>query len=241
MFVDTLHSYYFEHPNEHVPGMMEIKALRQFAIAISHEYGTIPLSGYQIIISKLESVFHTFVELLYPITLQLEVPNLKVKHDHWAYAEMKLEVIQNNQVATSVYIEASCVDLNLFGRMRADKYRALEKYRFYPIHDNYRCFLRNVHSDTEIAVRICDLAVRGFLVEADIDDIGLINEDVTEFRLKLDDFREIRGHGSLVRESITETGLNAAFQFDPLSDEDSQTLKMIITKHFKVVENRFVF
>lgn len=71
MICNQNHHYYFEHPNDHIPGMMTIEAARQSILACTHIYGNVPLTGYHFILSDIRVSFLNYIELHLPISIKM--------------------------------------------------------------------------------------------------------------------------------------------------------------------------
>ena len=63
---DPEHSFFFEHPQHHVPGLMLIEAGRQFGNALAHLFYEVPLER-AFILGEMRVKFNSFAELSEPI------------------------------------------------------------------------------------------------------------------------------------------------------------------------------
>jgi hypothetical protein len=120
MIIDVNHFYFFEHPNEHVPGMMLIEAARQMLMACAHKYGSVPLAGYNFIMSNLEVEFKRYLELNSPMLLIASQTEC-YKYDTGIWADMAFDVsfFQNETLSSSMKFHFNVVTERVFKRMRA--------------------------------------------------------------------------------------------------------------------------
>jgi hypothetical protein len=61
------HSFFFEHPCDHVPGMALVEWGRQTGIAVAHQFYDVPLTGKAFVVSELDVRFTRFAELDAPV------------------------------------------------------------------------------------------------------------------------------------------------------------------------------
>lgn len=64
--VDREHPFFFDHPVDHVPGMLLIEAARQFGIAVAHRFYDVPRS-HGFILSGFDIRFEGFANLAEPV------------------------------------------------------------------------------------------------------------------------------------------------------------------------------
>ncbi|WP_078854397.1 ScbA/BarX family gamma-butyrolactone biosynthesis protein [Streptomyces sp. NRRL F-5135] len=70
--VDTGHPVLFDHPDDHVPGMVLLEAARQAALAVSPGTAVLPVS--------MDSVFHRYVEFDSPCWITVDLPDSRGGH-----------------------------------------------------------------------------------------------------------------------------------------------------------------
>ena len=70
--LDPAHPYYFEHAQDHVPGMMLLEAGRQLAMAIAHIYYDVSLHAV-FVLEQMSSSFTRFADLGAPIFIHARV------------------------------------------------------------------------------------------------------------------------------------------------------------------------
>jgi A-factor biosynthesis hotdog protein len=78
--IDPRHSFFFEHPLDHVPGLMMVEAARQGITALCHLFYGVPL-GAVFILQGLNIDFTTFAELDQPLFGLCFVSDKKYKGD----------------------------------------------------------------------------------------------------------------------------------------------------------------
>ena len=59
---DPHHRFFFEHPVDHIPGLLLVEAARQFGIAVAHIYYSVP-SSYGFILRRFDIQFEGFASL----------------------------------------------------------------------------------------------------------------------------------------------------------------------------------
>lgn len=75
MYIEQKHSYFFEHPNEHVPGMMMVETARQLLVACGHVYGNVPINS-NFMLLHMDLKFQRYVELNFPVQIHVEMNKL---------------------------------------------------------------------------------------------------------------------------------------------------------------------
>ena len=60
--VEPSHPFFFDHPLDHVPGMLLIEAARQFGVAVSHRYYGVP-GDFAFVLEGVEVSFERYAEL----------------------------------------------------------------------------------------------------------------------------------------------------------------------------------
>ncbi len=116
--IDSEHSYFFEHPQDHVPGLMLIEAARQFSIAASHLFYDVPI-GPSFIVSRTSVEFHDFVELHQPLFGRGEFTNIVTKKNSVAQVDIGVNFIQNNRTVTTVSGSYSIMKKHVIDRIRS--------------------------------------------------------------------------------------------------------------------------
>jgi len=102
---DTEHDYYYEHAQDHVPGLYMIEAARQAATAIVHEYYQVPF-GYKFILNDLSSSFSGFAELNAPLFMGLVFSDLIFKNGIVDRARASVSFFQSGKLIGSMQSQA---------------------------------------------------------------------------------------------------------------------------------------
>lgn len=90
---DRSHAFFFEHSQEHVPGMLLIEACRQMVEAAWHQFGRAPFED-KFVMDTVQVSFHAYVELQPPLLMRLEPRARKSRTGTWEALEPVLEVYQ---------------------------------------------------------------------------------------------------------------------------------------------------
>lgn len=119
MHIDTKHPFFFEHPNEHLPGMMLMEAIRQFGVACSHIFLKVPCEGVQFVLSDLRISFQSYLELSFPVKFEGRLTCTKYNRSGWlTYSDFVTEVFQNNQTVAVANIIGKNLPNELFAILR---------------------------------------------------------------------------------------------------------------------------
>lgn len=99
LYIDAEHPFFFEHPLDHVPGLMMVEAGRQLGTAVAHVAYGVPVGETSFILNGMEVDFTGFAELDQPVFVISEVTDKKYKrdaltemlyHGHFVQAEKKI-------------------------------------------------------------------------------------------------------------------------------------------------------
>ncbi len=240
MRMDPTHSFFFEHPNEHVPGMMLIEAARQFSMACCHLFGRIPLRGYQFIMREMHVRFLDYVNLNYPAQFKAELKTIeKRKSGEWHEMNMQISVIQQGSVCAELEFPAQFVSKRSFQRLRAERHQTDPLHRFRPIpNTRHEIVLWNTAEQKYHKAKLWDISMEGFRVEL----IDPINENAGsepwETILHFEELGFIRSTCSPVWQR-EERGLHwVGFHFTGISQEDRSLLQTAIRQYCHVRRER---
>ncbi len=97
LYLDKEHDFFFEHPLDHVPGLMLIEAGRQLGTTVAHQAYDVPLGDTVFILNGMQVDFSTFAELDVPVFVNSSVSEKKFKRG--ALTEMYYygNFVQNGQ------------------------------------------------------------------------------------------------------------------------------------------------
>lgn len=122
MHVNIKHPFFFEHPNEHLPGLMLIEAIRQFGIACSHLYLEVPLRSIHFILSDFYIQYKGYLELNLPIMFEGKMNKASFnKKGMITYADYSTKVFQNNREMAHSQLIGKYLNSNLFKILRKAK------------------------------------------------------------------------------------------------------------------------
>jgi 2-oxo-3-(phosphooxy)propyl 3-oxoalkanoate synthase len=97
VFVDTEHPYFFEHPVDHVPGLLLIEAVRQTGIASVHQILGVPLDA-AMIVDTFTVAFERYAELDQPLFVGLLAEEMGYRGDRLTSAHLTAEFVQGGQI-----------------------------------------------------------------------------------------------------------------------------------------------
>ncbi len=166
MLVDMRHSFFFEHHQEHVPGMMVMEAARQMTIACCHVFGNIPLKGSQIALNTFNAKFIDYIDLHYPIGMKADFLRIDDKNGEWTWAKALVSIFQKGVVCTEFDIDGRIMSKKLFSRFREGRNMTNPAHRFYPV-DPELCPTSLWSSDKEdyYVGKLIDISLNGFCIE----------------------------------------------------------------------------
>lgn len=81
LVIDIHHPFFFEHPLDHVPGLMLIEGTRQVGTAISHLFYDVSFDLI-FVLNWLEVRFSHFAELTSPVSIQMTIVEKAFRHQH---------------------------------------------------------------------------------------------------------------------------------------------------------------
>ncbi len=167
LLVNRRHSFFFEHQQEHVPGIMIMEASRQYAVACFHIFGKTPFKGYQFTLNSFNAKFFDYIDLHYPAGIKLEViKKVLGRNGEWTSATHQITFFQKGNICASVEIEGGIISKKLFSRFREGRNNTSPEHRFYPV-DPEICPTSLWSSDKENyhVGKLIDVSVNGFCVE----------------------------------------------------------------------------
>ncbi|MEC4684427.1 MAG: AfsA-related hotdog domain-containing protein [Nitrospirota bacterium] len=110
--------FFFEHPVDHLPGLLLIEAARQMGIAVVHQFYGIGQDTY-FILDRFFSRFYNFVEFELETILRITVNEFKEK-SRKGNGEFTgvICVIQNNKILAEFEIIGNCISKKIVNRFR---------------------------------------------------------------------------------------------------------------------------
>jgi hypothetical protein len=240
MYVDTCHEFFFEHSNDHVPGIMVIEAVRQMVIACCHTFGYIPFEGYHMMIDLMNASFSNFLELQYPIYFEGVLKTKKLNNlGHWSHIEMEISIIQNLEKAAAVTIVGTSINDKLYNRIRGQNQKNLIRYRFIPFNKyKYEFYLHNPQSNKYYSdISLGNISMNGFKLQV-MNDNNFDRLDLYNFYLYFNNHKMVQGKCRLIWENKNGDSMDAGFQIVDISEEDSINLKNSILRFCILYESR---
>jgi acyl transferase domain-containing protein len=121
---DREHPFFYEHPQDHVPGLYLIEAVRQFIIAGLHRHHEVPLNR-PVVLSELGAEFLHFAEHGAPVVLVGAIVNTGYVADGLANAGAEVLAVQSRRVIGRFRGDGMMVRASEYERMRSEP-RTLE-------------------------------------------------------------------------------------------------------------------
>lgn len=242
LHVDQSHSYFFEHPQEHLPGMLITEAGRQFLIAVCHVYGNVPLDTV-FMLTQMNCAFLNYAELHYKVKMRAKPVEIKTnKQGQWSYYKGTVTFYQKNKEVASIEYEASMVNKALFSRLRneKDQYDQLPRFRPLPGFEN------NISIRDENARYLCsiiDISLGGFMLKFETEEFFLRATQAQDMSLEFFMFFPkvgfIHGTCKLAWHVVdSDDRFIAGFRIDKMDKIDLANLKEAIKFYFKVRDER---
>lgn len=241
MYVDIGHPYFFEHKNEHVPGMMIVESARQLMIACSHVYGHVPLEKVNFIVNEIHTEFKGYVELSFPSKFVVTFDSLtENRKGYWSHFHSVVTMFQKNVEVAVVKFTANIIERKVFDKLRKARNGEDALVRFIPASGvTHRINLRDKEKH-QYQAKILDVSEQGFLLTFD-EDTSISENEEYEFIIYIEDAGNdefIFGFCKVKWTEISEGGLMAGFYFSALDQANLKNLKDAIKRNFQVKEER---
>lgn len=232
MLVDTKHEFFFEHENEHVPGLMVLEAARQVAVALPHKFGRVPLKGSNLILDQLDARFQGYLELYAPILLRTHFTEKREHHGIWSYLAMIIEIYQNGQHAGTVHCSGNIISSGLFERIRRVKREELKRLPFLLSEDlNYNLLLKGARDNVWHEARITELNLTGFSINQTLP-VDALSAPYFDFVFMVPDLGLTKG--TCTPSQRADGGLRLVI--DNIGKAEEARLELILKRHCKVPE-----
>lgn len=108
VLVDTEHPYFFEHPVDHVPGLLLIEAVRQAGIAGVHAILGVPLDA-AMVVDGFEVAFTRYAELDQPLFVALRAEDLGYRGERLTSARLEADYVQDGEIIGRATIRARLI------------------------------------------------------------------------------------------------------------------------------------
>jgi hypothetical protein len=238
MIVDINHPYFFEHPNEHVPGMMVIEAVRQLLVACSHKYGHVPLKDYNFVLSSMTGVFKNYLELNYPVLFKVIQTNLYTFDSGiWSDSEFRVHVYQNEQEAAILTFQENILSSRVFKRLRTSKESAQTRQWFVlKKHIEYKSVIRG-HGLKKFESQIEYLSHQECIFIVEDGSIDFETDKIVEFFIYFSKIGFV--HGTAITLSQNKFGKFSQLhiKYHEMDQADKNNLHEAIKKYGYLLEN----
>lgn len=108
VLVDPEHPYFFEHPVDHVPGLLLIEAFRQAGIAAVHQLCGVPLDA-AMVVDGFQAAFTRYAELDQPLFVALRAEDMGYRGDRLTSARLEADYVQDNEIIGTATIRARLI------------------------------------------------------------------------------------------------------------------------------------
>ncbi|EJN22261.1 beta-ketoacyl synthase family protein,A-factor biosynthesis repeat protein [Pseudomonas sp. GM79] len=101
LFHDQTHPFFYEHAQDHIPGLYLIEAVRQFGIACTHLFQGVP-HDFPFVLDDMHIQFDSFAEHDSPVFLIAEYIDLMFKDGHLHRSHSRCHIVQNGRALGTV-------------------------------------------------------------------------------------------------------------------------------------------
>lgn len=238
--VDPTHPYYFEHPNEHIPGMMALEAGRQFGMACWHRFGNTPFQGVQFILQAFNTRFVDYLELSYPVFLKGELVQVdRGPQGEWNSVLFRVTAFQRGELCIEMEIQGQVISKRSFQRLRAGRLKTDPQHRFFPIETiHHKVSVWDPTKARYFRVKLWDVSMEGLRVEfLDPLEEGAVTPQC-EVILYFEDVGFIRSPCAVAWQRREKELHWAGLRFVGMSQEDRSNLQTAIRQYCHVRRER---
>ncbi|MES0490696.1 MAG: AfsA-related hotdog domain-containing protein [Leptospirales bacterium] len=241
MLVDVNHSYFFEHPNDHVPGMLVVEAARQVVVSCTHKYGKVPFEGYKFILSNMGGKFKSYVELNYPVILKM-IQTEVYGYDTgiWADSNFEIHIYQREIEAAVIIIHGNTITSSVFKRIRLSKGNINQKSWFIlKTNIEYSAVLRD-EGIKKIEARIEYISEHEciFLIESGMEKFRKKPElEKVEFFMYFSNIGFVHGIGGIKTKNQFGDFSQVHVRFVEMDKKDKSNLQEVIKRYGYLVED----
>ncbi|WP_374627017.1 AfsA-related hotdog domain-containing protein [Pandoraea sp.] len=115
--IDPHHAFFFEHPLDHVPGLMMIEATRQAGTAISHRFYEVP-HDLVFVLNSLDVAFDRFAELHAPLSVRFVIVDKSFRRDRLSALACESQWVQFGRALGTMNARWSFSSPALIARLR---------------------------------------------------------------------------------------------------------------------------
>ncbi|MEH2437109.1 MAG: AfsA-related hotdog domain-containing protein [Nostoc sp.] len=116
------HSFFYEHPKDHIPGLYILEAARQFGTALSHLYYDLPL-GTSFILNNLQAQFHHFAETSIPLFVMARISDKVYVNNKLFHLDSRVLFVQNEQIIAEVNGNFKIFEITSYNNIRKNTTR----------------------------------------------------------------------------------------------------------------------
>jgi hypothetical protein len=244
LYVNPAHPHYIAHPDDRVPVSLCVEALRSFAMACSQVYGKASPEDFQVLFKSFGNEFNGFTELKNPVKFCAEVQGKKTNPSgQWTYCELKIEIIQDNEVTSRIKFEGTGVSTPRFERSRQMQTDRMSQFRYSPRRDSqYSFYLRNPLEDRYMVADLVNISLGGFMVSMPRECRNAFENNIPYgFYLFVNSHTFIQGRGELTWKEERGNQVVYGFRIVEIPEDDLAGLKRVLEKDFSIVTKRGIF
>ncbi len=115
---DNKHSFFYEHPSDHVPGLYIIEATRQVGTAILHLYLGVAMDSPPTIFEKMEVNFQNYAENNRPLFVVGKIAEKRTSEGNLESGASSLDVVQGQTLVAEIKMEFRIVAAAVYRLMR---------------------------------------------------------------------------------------------------------------------------
>ncbi|MGF1512797.1 MAG: beta-ketoacyl synthase N-terminal-like domain-containing protein [Elainellaceae cyanobacterium] len=120
---DVHHSFFYEHPKDHVPGLYIAEAVRQFGTVLSHLYYDVPL-GVAFVLDEMQAQFYKFAETTLPLFIVAQIHDTVHTMGQLEQMQLSTFVIQDEITVAKISGVARFFDPDRYSNLRKESLQA---------------------------------------------------------------------------------------------------------------------
>ncbi|MEN8146646.1 MAG: AfsA-related hotdog domain-containing protein [Campylobacterota bacterium] len=120
VIVNTEHPFFFEHPREHVPGLLLVEAGRQSSMAIVHKYYDVAFDK-AFFINDFQMKFTGFATTSAPLTIKSSVLNSASKSKNYFQLDFEIAFYQETKPVASLSVTFTIASPKLLARLERNR------------------------------------------------------------------------------------------------------------------------
>ena len=120
VIVNTGHPFFFEHPREHVPGLLLVEAGRQNSMAIVHKYYDVSFDK-AFFINDFQMKFASFATASSPLMIKSRVLNNASKSKNYFQLDFEITFYQETNLVASLSVTFTISSAKLLARLERSR------------------------------------------------------------------------------------------------------------------------